>query len=215
VGGAADAKALVVTEVQVQLVEFEIAELPDPGGEPGGAVVATPDVDHQAAFHVRRRVPPAASRDGRARPHELQQRASAIERAGPGVCGDRERSADAQPVPLVCERAIAVSSQHDVAGASRGAATRGDADRPMEHLREILGQRPAFASQERPVRVTDDDSRVGPQSKRRALGRRPARQRRQRRRAVVGTSRSCSEDRDPDRHGRRAAEEPERAHAWP
>ncbi|MGX1118501.1 hypothetical protein RKD37_003864 [Streptomyces ambofaciens] len=83
-----DAEGLVVGEVQAQLVELQVAQLPDPVLDPVGAVVLAGDVEGEAALRFGRLVLHHALRRGAAAVDRLLQGAGAVVDAGFGGPGD-------------------------------------------------------------------------------------------------------------------------------
>ncbi len=124
---ARDPEALVVGEVQVQLVQLQVRHLADLPPDPARAVVAAPVVDHQPALGVARQVACAARRDAPAVAQHLKHRARAVERPGRRAGLDPQDRPHGQPVPLAAETAVAGPERHhEVAGPRR---------RPGQHRR--------------------------------------------------------------------------------
>jgi hypothetical protein len=119
---ALDPKALVVGEVQVQLVQLEIGEQLDLPLDPRGREVTPAVVDHEAALGIARPVAGAAGGDPVAVSQQLEQRSRPVEDARRRARLDAHALTHLEPVALGAEPAIGrAEAQLDVARCGGGA----------------------------------------------------------------------------------------------
>ncbi len=128
VGLALDAERLVVGEVELELVELEVAHLADPGLDPVGAEVLARDVQGEAALRAVGGVGDGALGEPALGPPGLEEGAGAVEDPGVAASGDRDLAVLAdQPVALGAAvhlaagglPAVLAALELDVAGAGR------------------------------------------------------------------------------------------------
>ena len=150
---AGDPEALVVGEVQVQLVELEVGQLANPRAQPARAEVPAAVVQHQAALGIARPVARRARRDRALAPQELDDAAGAVERAGGGARLDAQHGAYLEPVALPPQLPVGgAERQLDVPG------LRGDAGQDRMPPAEVRAQQPRLG--QRAARGHDDPRRV-------------------------------------------------------
>ena len=122
VGVGGDPEALVVGEVQAQLVELQVAQLTDAVLDPGRREVLAGDVQHQPPLRLGRPVAYDALGGGAPAGHLLLEGAGAVEDAGLGGGGHGDPAApDGEGVGLGALRRLSrVQLELDVPGAGGG-----------------------------------------------------------------------------------------------
>ena len=151
---ALDPEALVVAQVQVQVVELQPGQLPDVRAKPVGREVLAAHVHHQPALGIAGPVARPAARHRRVLAQQLQQRAGAVEGAGRSVRRDpapRRRSACDSP------RRRARRRRRPARGGCRRGAGR------LRRGATIRGRRPTSVAR------SEASSRASPRSRRRCL----------------------------------------------
>ncbi len=124
VGGALDAERLVVGEVELELVELEVAHLADAVLDPLRVEVLAGDVDHEAALRAVGPVPDGAAGNPAAVAQGLEEGAGPVEHPGVGAAGDGDAAeAGGQRVALgapdLLLGGVGGQDEFDVAGAGR------------------------------------------------------------------------------------------------